>query len=847
LPDRDLDLYRKKRDPARSPEPMGGEKPAIRATGRTTFAYVIQQHAARRMHWDLRLEIDGVLVSFAIPRGPNLDPKEKRLAVQTEDHPMEYADFEGIIPAGNYGAGPMIVWDRGIFRIVDGQIGGEGLASGKLDLFFAGHKMHGRWALVRTKGGDAPPGRSWLLFHKGKKPAEPGDEELAIRYPASVLSGLDIEELRVGATRVDVVGRSVLDVGAPARDVDASKISPMLAESTDKPFSRDGWIFEMKYDGVRVIASKDVAGRVRQWSRRGRDTTGVYPEITRALSHLPVGDFVLDGEIVALDEEGRPSFERLQERFTQSDPMEIRRMETEVPVVLFAFDLLAVGGHDLTSLPLVRRKEILSLFCPRVGYVRHADHLERDGLALFELAREHDREGIVAKRADSKYQPGKRSRDWLKMKVPRGADVVVVGWLPAKGSRKDIGSLMTAWRKGEGLSFAGNVGSGLDEETRRTLLAEFTASTRETPAFEGRPSPMPKIVTYVEPRRVVEVKFTEVTEAGLFRHPVFVRIRDDKRVDEADEIPTRTRVVEPPDAEPVAIAPSPDLKLSNLDKVFWPVERYTKGDLLHYYEEAWPWLEPYLKDRPVVLTRYPDGIEGKNFYQKNAPDWTPDWVRTRHIDDTDYFICNDVRTLLHVINSGAIPLHVWSARTGSLDRPDWTILDLDPKGAPFADVITLANDIHDLLGELGAPHFVKTSGQDGLHILIPLGRALDHEEAKTLAEVLARVIAARRPQIATVARRPEARGGKVYIDFLQNGFGKLIASQLSVRPRPGATVSTPLRWEEVASGLDPARFTIRTVPARLRDESDPMLPLLTTRTDVEKLLGSLGSLSTLAT
>jgi bifunctional non-homologous end joining protein LigD len=843
LPERDLDPYRKKRDPARSPEPIGGEQRPVRATGRSTFAFVIQQHAARRMHWDLRLEIDGVLVSFAIPRGPSLDPKEKRMAVQTEDHPMEYSDFEGVIPPGNYGAGPMIVWDRGIYRIVDGQTPAEGLASGKLDLFFAGHKMRGRWALVRTKGGEAPPGKGWLIFRKGAPP-EPGAAEIVATHPASVLSGLDIEELRVGATRVDDVRRSVERAGAPEGVVVASKLQPMLAETADRPFSRDGWIFEMKYDGVRVIAARDTDGKVELWSRRGRDVTGVYPEIARAIAHVPAGAFVIDGEIVALDDDGRPSFERLQERFTQSDPMEIRRMETEVPVVLFAFDLPAAEGHDLTSIPLVRRKEVLSAFCPKVGYVRYADHVERDGEALFDLARDLDREGIVAKRADSRYVPGKRSRDWLKMKVPRGADVVVVGWLPAKGSKKDVGSLMTAWRKGDGLVFAGNVGSGLDEETRRWLLTELSAAKRDTPAFEGRPSPMPKALTYVEPAIVVGVKFTEVTDQGFMRHPVFLGVREGKRIVDASEAPARAQetAAEAPAApiEPAVV----DLKLRNLDKVFWPAEGYTKGDLLAYYEEVWPWLAPYLKDRPVVLTRYPDGIEGKSFYQKNAPDWTPPWAETFHIDDTDYFICNDVRTLLHVVNSGAIPLHVWSARRGSLDRPDWTILDLDPKGAPFADVITLANEIHALLGELGAEHFVKTSGQDGIHVLIPLGATLDHGEAKTLAEVLARVVQARHPDISTVARRPEARGGKVYIDFLQNGFGKLIASQLSVRPRAGAPVSTPLRWEEVGASLDPSRFTMKSVPARLRAHGDPMIPLLSTRTDVPKLLGSLSTLPT---
>jgi bifunctional non-homologous end joining protein LigD len=829
----DLKRYREKRDPDATPEPFGADTEVRALAPGAERAFVIQQHAARSMHWDFRIEIDGVLVSFAIPKGPTLDPKEKRFAAQTEDHPLEYADFEGIIPAGNYGAGAMIVWERGSYHTVDGRSPAEGLTAGKLDLQLRGHKLRGRFALVRMKG---EGGKSWLWLSKwkGKLP----EREIVEDEPGSVLSGLTVAELRDGVTRSDEVTALARAAGAPARALPAAALDPMLAEVADEAFTKDGWLFELKYDGARVLAVKSADGSARLVARSGRDATATYPEIARAVRHLPVSECAIDGEVVALDARGRASFELLQTRFRgQPAP----RAEIDTPVVYYAFDVLSAAGHDLRAVPLAARKEILSHFAPRAGFVRFSDHVEGAGEALLEAARANQLEGIVAKRSDSKYESGRRSKSWLKIKLPKTALLAVVGYLKGNGARSQLGSLLLAWRRNGQWVCTGAAGSGLDEATLAELRESLPPTRIAKPQLENVPQ-LPGMV-FVKPERVCEVRYTEVTSTGMLRHPVFLRMRDDVPLE---------RCVAPaeasagPEAE-VTPAPAPrqpkedeQPRLTRLDKVFWPVEGYTKGDLLAYYEAVWPWLAPYLRDRPLVLTRYPDGIEGKSFYQKNAPDFTPDWVTRREIEGTDYFICNELRTLLHVINSGAIPLHVWHSRVQSLDRPDWLVLDLDPKQAPFRDVVTIARHIHELLDELDTAHFVKTSGQDGLHVLIPLGgESLDHDDARRIAEVLARVVCADLPKIATITRPVAARGDKVYVDYLQNGRGKLIAGPLSVRPRPHAPVSMPLEWRQVTARLDPTKFTIKTAPARLAKSGDPLAGVLGPGVDAVALLEAL--------
>jgi bifunctional non-homologous end joining protein LigD len=794
----------------------------------------VQQHAARNLHWDLRLEIDGVLVSFAVPRGPSLDPAQKRLAVQTEDHPLEYADFEGLIPAGNYGAGAMIVWDCGTYRSVDGVAPADGLARGKLDLALDGHKLRGRFALVRT-GGKSRPSREWLLFTKERGFEAP---DIVERAPESVFSGLAVLELAAGVSRDSEVCRLAEQAGAKRAVLDAARLRPMLATPAERAFSREGWLFELKYDGVRALAEAG-GGHARLFARTGGERTRLYPELAVALAHLPVKHAILDGEIVALDARGRASFERIQRRFTQTSGADAEALRRELPVVYYAFDCLAVDGFDLRKRPLEQRKRILAALVPPRGPVRLADHVSGDGVALFEAARAHGVEGVIAKQASSTYEAGERSKRWLKIKVPRADCFVVVGVSPGQGSRKALGSLMLAGYRDGRLVYVGNAGSGLGVRQIDGLLPALEQRRRARPACAGLPKPLPRGSWFVAPELVAEVRFTETTSAGMLRHPVFLRLRDD--VAPAACAAPSARAEEP--AAYAATSPpaelAAELKLTRLDKVFWPVEGYTKGDLLAYYERVWPWLAPYLKDRPVVLTRYPDGIEGKSFYQKNAPEFTPPWARRENLDGTDYFICDDLRTLLYVINSGAIPLHIWSARLATIERPDWLILDLDPKEAPFAHVVALARLLHEILREAGAAHFVKTSGQAGMHVVLPLGAALGHDEAKNVAEAIARVVVSERPDIATVTRPVAARGDKVYVDYLQNGRGKLIAAPLSVRPRPRAPVSMPLDWARVNARLDPARWNIASAPRQLAKHGDPFAGVLGPGIDAEALLAGL--------
>jgi bifunctional non-homologous end joining protein LigD len=834
MPPRGLKEYWKKRDPARTPEPFDEGQGAFAATTDGRHLFVIQQHDATRMHWDVRLEMDGVLVSFAVPRGPHLDGTVKRLAMQTEDHPVEYAHFEGTIPEGNYGAGPMLLWDRGAYRTVDGLPPSKHLADGKMDLVFEGLKIKGRWALVRIKDKDkGAEGKAWLFFHKPGRGIVPSLPDLTATHPASIVSGLTIDEIARGADRTEELTRRAREAGAVERPVDPASLTPMLAESGERPFSREGWAFEIKCDGVRALCEKQHVGPVRIFTRQGRDATASFPEVARALVHLPLSSFVIDSEIVALDARGASDFERLQQRLGLTDPSKLARAMVECPAYLFAFDLVSVCGFDTRDLSLSQRKELLQSFMPKLGVTRYQDHVEHEGEALFDRIRALGLEGMMAKRMASRYQAGRRSPDWLKIKPERSADFVVVGLKPGKGNPRDVGSLLLAWRDGNGLVFAGKAGSGLGENARAALAPLMQSGRTAGPAFSWRGLEPEKDTTYVEPRWVAEVRYSGLTRAGLLRHPVFVRLRDDKGPEDCH---APRELMTPPEPAAKVEAPRVSLKLTNLDKTYFPADGYTKGDLLHYYEEVWPWLQPHLKDRPVVLTRYPDGISGKNFYQKNAPPFTPDWVETVRIDDTDYFICNTREALLYVVNSGAIPLHVWHSRRPSLDMPDWSVVDLDPKGAPFVHVVQIAQHIHGMLEAAGTPHFVKTSGQAGLHILLPLDGTLNHTQSRMLAEAIARTVVKELPDISTVERPLHARGGRVYVDFGQNGFGRLIAGVFSARPKDGAPVSTPLSWDEVLGGLTPSAFTIKTVLNKLRAGGDPSRMVLSTKTDVLGLL-----------
>src|SRR2546429_631613 len=755
-----LSTYRAKRSLDRTPEP--GARPATAGSPPSAGGlFVVHMHAARRLHWDLRLEMDGVLRSWAVPKGPSPNRADKRLAVHVEDHPLEYGDFEGIIPEGNYGAGAVIVWDRG--RWVPLEDPHEGMKQGKLLFELHGYKLKGKWTLVKLKKGE----KEWLLI-KEKDGYAATDGALP---PESVLSGLTVEELKAGKDRTAPVVKELARLKAPRRTVTLEQAEPMLAETREQPFSKTGWLFE------------------------------------------------------------------------------VRRSSVETPAVLFVFDLLAFEGYDLGPLPLEQRKALLEQVMPRVGPIKYLSHFAQDGEALYEQVVKMGLEGIVAKKADSSYRAG-RSPNWLKIRADRTDDFVVVGFTRPKGSRSGFGALdLGAYENGK-LVYAGRVGSGFTAAQLKEVSAVLERGVRPTPAFTG-PVPQDPGHTWVEPTLVVEVRYKEWTDEGLLRQPVFLRFRDDKKPEDCviDRARSREQSEPMPDPSPSRTAPGSvlrEVKFSNLAKVFWPEERHTKGDLIEYYRTVSKWMLPYLADRPLVLTRFPDGINGKSFFQKDAPEYAQAFVRTVTIwsedsqRDLDYFVCDNESSLLYIANMAAILLHVWSSRVATLEKPDWCILDLDPKEAPFTDVVTVAKAVQALCDDIGLPTGIKTSGSTGLHVLIPLGRQVTYEQSRTLGGLLARVIAAELPEIATVTRQVQKRGGKVYLDYVQNGHGRLLVAPYSVRPLPGAPVSMPLKWSEVTPKLDIKKFTIKTAPTRMKQlGEDPLRAGLELKPDLVQALEQL--------
>jgi bifunctional non-homologous end joining protein LigD len=811
--------------PDRTPEPFG-------TAGVPSHRFVVQQHAARRTHYDLRLEQDGVLKSWAVPKGPSPNPADKRLAVHVEDHPVEYASFEGLIPPGNYGAGAVIVWDRGLWVPLNDY--DAGFARGKLLFELKGYKLRGKWTLVKTKRGKD----EWLLIkERDAYASEQGTDD----YPHdSVLSGRTVEQVASGDSRAEAIAARLRKAGARARAVSAKDLRPMLA-TPGKPFSADGWLFELKYDGYRLFAEKR-DGAVTLYSRAGHDYTAAFPEIAEVVGALPFARFILDGEVVVSDDRGLPSFGLLQKRGRLTRRADVIRAAIELPASFYAFDLPYFEGLDLKSLPLTERKAALRDLLPTVGALRFSEHIETDGEAMFAEAERMGLEGVVGKHAASHYVT-KRSADWVKVNAAKSDDFVVVGFGPPKNGAKGFGALLLAqYRDGE-LAYAGRVGSGFAQRDFAVIEPLLDALAKAEPPAAARPE---RGDVWLVPGPVVQVKFKQRTADGLLRQPVYLRLRDDKRAEECVWPGAADDEAEggPPESA-VEDAESRRVSFTNLDKVFWPEDGFTKRDLIAYYEGIAEWLLPYLKDRPVVLTRYPDGIDGKSFFQKDAPAYAPRWMRletmwSEHAErEIRYFVLDDLPSLLYVANMGTIPLHVWSSRVAALERPDWCILDLDPKGAPLTDVVRIARYLHELCEDVGLPTFVKTSGSSGLHVLIPLGALYTYEQSRTLAELLARVAARALPDIATIVRAVSDRDGKVYIDYLQNGHGRLLVSPLCVRPLPRAPVSMPLEWAQVNARLTLNRYNIRTAARWLRRHRDPLSGVLDRSIDMLAAIESL--------
>lgn len=853
-----LGKYRSKRSADRTPEPFGG---AVRAHGsQARGIFVVQKHAARRLHYDFRLEMEGVLRSWAVPKGPSLNPADKHLAVAVEDHPLEYGDFEGVIPEGNYGAGAVIVWDRGEWSAQDftGNAA-DAVRAGKLDIVLRGFKLNGAYTLVRTGGrrtSDPKDEKNWLLIKKRDEFAS--SDDVLETHPRSVLSGLTIEEMRdaPAAARKVAAYLARQHLGEFSKPLRRADFPLMLSKLADKPFDSEKWLFELKYDGVRALAIRDVSS-VQLFARSGTDITNRYPEVVLALKAHPFDRFVIDGEIVAINDDGNPDFQLLQTRMHVNDPRQIARLSYAVPVRYFVFDLLAFGSYDTRALPTEQRKQLLSELIMGDGPVRYCDHVVARGTDFYQAVAEHDLEGMIAKLRSAPYR-GARNGDWLKIKCPLVRNFVIGGYTDPAGTRTHFGALLLGqYEPGGTLRYTDKVGTGFNRDTLRKIHAMLLERGQSTSPFRKALFEEPvteKGARFVRPELVAKIRFSEWTDHGGVRQASFLGLVEggDPRQcvyggpgalsNPANEAIAEIKPGENPDGlERNGKVEQPIATLTNPEKVFWPKEQYTKGDLVAYYRSISKWMLPYLKDRPVMLTRFPDGIDGKMFYQKDAPAFVPSWIRTAKIYSEDsqreiaYFILDSEEAIAYVANLAAITIHIWSSRVTSLEHPDWLLFDIDPKGSTTRAAVQVAQEVAGILRQVGMEPSLKTSGQMGLHVVVGLASKYTYEQARMFSELVAQTVVDRIPEIATINRNPGTRKGRVYIDYLQLGHGKTIAAPFSVRPVPGAPVSAPLSWAELKPTLDPVSYNIKNMVARMtRLRRDPFLEALTKHASLEE-------------
>lgn len=864
-----LKEYRKKRDLSKTPEPSGGKSDRDQK-----LIFVVQRHKASHLHYDFRLEMEGVLKSWAVPKGPSMDPSDKRLAMMVEDHPYDYKDFKGIIPEGNYGAGIVEKWDNGTYEPLNVPRGKSPekellaeLKKGSLKFKLKGKKLKGEFALVRLKKAEE---NSWLLIKHRDAHAIDGynsEEETPKNSPINKALAKEAHEGKgkrqapkkpaARAAAAPAARPAARDMIAYARKAPKVRqpVKPMLATLAEKPFDDNDWIFEIKWDGYRAIA--ETGPELRFYSRNGLSFAQAYPAISQELRSIE-RRMVLDGEVVAQDEHGRPDFQRLQHATT--DPTAV--------LVYNVFDLLELDGKDLRGKPLLERKKILREVLPATDHIHYCDHVLARGNDFFRAVVEQDLEGMIAKRKDGRYLEGKRSDSWLKIKNHRSQEAVIGGWTEPRNSRKHFGALLLGVYQDDGLHYVGHTGTGFDEATLKELAARMKPLEQKKSPFTGKVSTnMP--ATWVKPELVANIKFTEWTRDGHMRHPVFMGLRVDKKpsavVRESATGATRSK-------KPAARSTNKStgkssgkakrnrketigghaVQFTNLNKVFWPKEGYTKGDVIEYYDRIAELLLPYLKDRPQSLFRTPNGIQGKGFFQKDAGGQAPSWVATLKVpsdsrggEDIDYILCNNKATLLYLANLGSIEINPWTSRKRSLLKPDHLVMDLDPsKGNTFDHVVEAALGVKVVLDKLGLKGYCKTSGATGLHIYIPVGARYTYDELAPLGLKIMQVVCLLLPETTTLERSLSKRDtNKIYLDHLQNRKGQTLACAYSLRPKPGATVSTPLAWEEVVPGLDPKQFTIETIHERVREKGDLFKGVTEKpKLNLKKLLGELDSL-----
>jgi bifunctional non-homologous end joining protein LigD len=891
-----LTQYKKKRRFDETPEPEGGK-----ASGRE-LVFVIQKHDASRLHYDFRLEHNGVLKSWAVPKGPSLHPKDKRLAMLVEDHPMDYRNFEGVIPEGNYGAGTVIIWDQGTYEPV-GEFRNRkekekyleaAFKKGSVKIRMHGEKLKGEFALVRTASRGE---NSWLLI---KHRDDFATEKNILDEDRSVISGKTIEELaNDDNVREWQSNKRLFDKATPPRRVKAKKknsnamstnlsstpgtnktampedISPMLATLVDEPFDQPGWLYEVKWDGYRAISYLD-GERVIIRSRNNKDFNKKFYPLVSALTAWNI-KAVVDGEVIVVNAEGHPDFNVLQDW----------RSEADGQLIYYVFDLLWFDGYSLMEVPLRERKRLLASVVPGSGIIRLSESFDVSAKELFEQADKLSLEGIMAKKEDALYHPGSRSKDWLKIKTQKHQEVVIGGYTRNEKTTKPFSALLTGvFEKGKLVS-TGPVGTGFTTKTQKELLARLkpheTAKCpfAEVPDYNKpsrfRPNPPKAEVVWVKPVVVAEVAYRAKSKDGSLRHPSFRGIREDKKATEvvferpvesetlvnssaakkgkaaksrklvkAPAREERKTLLNPSDETQVRKINGYELKFTNLSKVYWPEEGFTKRDMLNYYYQVAPVMLPYVKDRPQTLNRFPNGINGKSFYQKDVTGKVPSWLETYpYFSEGDqrqkhFLVCTDEASLLYIAGMGCIEINPWSSKVQSPDHPDWCIIDLDPdKGNTFDQVIEAAQVTRQVLDTIGVSSWCKTSGSTGLHIYIPLAAAYTYEESKEFARALVKIVHNELPGFTSIERKVSDRKGKMYLDFLQNRPQATVAGPYSLRPKPGAPVSMPLHWDEVKKGLSIQDFNIRNSVARVRAEGDLFKGVLGKGVDINKAMVTL--------
>lgn len=820
-----LSDYNKKREFSKTPEPKGGK-----ASGKE-LRFVVQKHAATNLHYDFRLEMAGVLKSWAVPKGPSTDPKVKRLAMMVEDHPYDYRNFEGTIPKGEYGGGTVMVWDEGTYELAETEeqdikkqekVLLKQLKEGSLKLVLHGEKLKGEYALVKTKG---MAENAWLLIKHNDEFAS--TSEIA-KKDKSVVSKRTLEQIAEAE-------------GGSGEKKFYTTLKPMLATLVDRPVDSDEWLYEIKWDGYRAVSFMN-DGRVEIKSRNDQPFGDTYFPIRDGLAKLGI-NAVLDGEIVVVDDKGMAKFGALQNWKNEDDGL----------LMYYVFDIVWYEGKDLMSLPLVERKKILNDVLEENELIKISRDFLVPGSEFLAAAEKMGLEGIMGKRKESLYEKGRRSANWLKIKVNKRQEVIICGYTKNKGTTRPFSALLAGVYENGKLVYKGKIGTGFGSEAQKEMLEQFEPLEIDDSPFTDIPDvnkpsryrgPVEADITWLKPKLIAEVSFTEFTDEGLMRHPSFKGMREDKKV--KDVVMEKEKDVN----EVAGVSIKSKMRVNgqlveftNLTKVYWPDEKITKGQLISYYEQVASFIVPYMKDRPQSLNRFPNGINGESFYQKDVTDKVPDWIDQYkyHTEDSDqdkhFLVGNNKATLLYMANLGCIEVNPWSSTTKKPDHPTWCIVDLDPdKTNSFNQVIEVAQVIKQLLDDMKVPAYCKTSGSTGLHIYIPLGAKYTYEQSKEFARIIVTLANRELPKTTSIERAVKERKGKIYLDFLQNRAQATIAAPYSVRPKPGATVSMPLEWDEVKKGLEMSDFTIFNALERIEAKGDLFKPVRGKGIDLKKVL-----------